>query len=157
AGAGNRRAAEASAPTGARLATGSPSASGAQAAGAQGAGAGAQPARIPGATAGTTTSASNMSAFSAADEQRLREMRQTFDTRMAALEARGAGVWGGREFAMAKTRSAESVGAHDAGNPRVAQERLATAMKLLDTVESKAPQALSAQVAAGEKALGAGQ
>jgi tetratricopeptide (TPR) repeat protein len=39
----------------------------------------------------------------------------------------------------------------------MAQERLATATKLLDTVESKAPQALSAQVAAGEQALGAGQ
>jgi len=58
---------------------------------------------------------------------------------------------------MAKTRAAESVGARDAGNPRVAQERLAAATKLLDTVESKAPQALSAQVAAGEQALGAGQ
>jgi tetratricopeptide (TPR) repeat protein len=84
-------------------------------------------------------------------------MRQAFDNRLAALEARGAGVWGGREFAMAKTRAAEAVGARDAGNPRMAQERLAAAMKLLDTVESKAPQALSAQVAAGEKALGAGQ
>jgi hypothetical protein len=93
----------------------------------------------------------------AADEQRLRQMRQSFDNRLASLEARGAGVWGGREFAMAKTRAAESVGARDAGNPRVAQERLATAVKLLDTVESKAPQALSAQVAAGEQALGAGQ
>jgi tetratricopeptide (TPR) repeat protein len=76
---------------------------------------------------------------------------------LAALEARGAGVWGGREFAMAKTRAAESVGAHDAGNPRVAQERLAAALKLLDVVESRASQALSAQVAAGEKALSAGQ
>ena len=93
----------------------------------------------------------------AVDEQHLRQMRQSFDNRLASLEARGAGVWGGREFAMAKTRAAESVGARDAGNPRVAQERLATAMKLLDTVESKAPQALSAQVAAGEQALGAGQ
>jgi tetratricopeptide (TPR) repeat protein len=93
----------------------------------------------------------------AGDEQHLRELRQTFDTRLAALEARGAGAWGGREFATAKIRAAESVGAHDAGNPRVAQERLAAATKLLDTVESKAPQALSAQVAAGEKALGTGQ
>jgi tetratricopeptide (TPR) repeat protein len=49
------------------------------------------------------------------------------------------------------------VGAHDAGNVRVAQERMAAALKLLDSVDSKAPQALSAQVAAGEKALGAGQ
>jgi serine/threonine protein kinase/tetratricopeptide (TPR) repeat protein len=91
------------------------------------------------------------------DDQRLRQLRQTFDTRLASLEARGAGVWGGREYAMAKTRAAESVGAHDAGNPRMAQERLATAMKLLDTVESRAPQAFAAQVAAGEQALGAGQ
>jgi serine/threonine protein kinase/tetratricopeptide (TPR) repeat protein len=106
----------------------------------------------------TSTTASNAApAASASDERRLREMRQTFDTRLAALEARGAGVWGGREFATAKIRAAESVGAHDAGNPRVAQERLAAAMKLLDTVEGKAPQALSAQVASGEKALVAGQ
>ncbi len=84
-------------------------------------------------------------------------MRQTFDSRISALEARGAGVWGGREFAMAKTRAAESVGAHDAGNPRLAQERLSVALKLLDTVESRAPQALSQQVAAGEKALSTGQ
>jgi len=84
-------------------------------------------------------------------------MRQLFDDRLAALEARGAGVWGGREYAMAKMRAAESVGAHDAGNPRMSQERLATASKLLDTVESKAPQALTTQVDAGEQALKAGQ
>ena len=109
-----------------------------------------QPAVSPAAT-------SSPPMFTPEDEQRLRGMRQAFDTRLATLESRGAGVWGGREFAMAKTRAAESVGARDAGNPRVAQERLATAMKLLDTVESRAPQALSAQVAAGEKALGTGQ
>jgi tetratricopeptide (TPR) repeat protein len=84
-------------------------------------------------------------------------MRQTFDNRLAALEARGAGVWGGPQFAAAKTRAAESVGARDAGNARLAQDRLSAALKLLDVVESKAPQALSAQVAAGETALGTGQ
>jgi hypothetical protein len=84
-------------------------------------------------------------------------MRQTFDSRISALEARGAGVWGGREFAMAKTRAAESVGAHDAGNPRLARERLSVASKLLDTVESRAAQALSQQVAAGANALSTGQ
>jgi tetratricopeptide (TPR) repeat protein len=110
----------------------------------------AQVAAIPAASTSSPPTA-------AADEQRLRQMRQSFDNRLASLEARGAGVWGGHEFAMAKTRAAESVGARDAGNPRVAEERLAAAMKLLDTVESKAPQALSAQVAAGEQALGAGQ
>ena len=117
------------------------------------------PSAKAGATAKSTHSVSSNSlpAFTADDEQRLRTMRQTFDNRLAALEARGAGVWGGHEFALAKTRAAEAVGARDAGNSRVSQERLTAAMKLLDTVDSKAPQALSTQVAAGEKALGAGQ
>ncbi len=104
-----------------------------------------------------TNTTSSAATPNAADEQHLRAMRQTFDSKLAALEARGAGVWGGREFATAKTRAAESVGAHDAGNSRLAQERLTSALKLLDTVESKAPQALTQQVAAGEKALVTGQ
>jgi len=95
--------------------------------------------------------------LTAAEEERLRGMRQLFDNRLAALEARGAGAWGGREYALAKQRAAESIGAHDAGNPRLSQDRLAAASKLLDTVEAKAPQAYSTQVAAGEQALGAGQ
>jgi serine/threonine protein kinase/tetratricopeptide (TPR) repeat protein len=95
--------------------------------------------------------------FTAAEEERLRGMRQLFDNRLAALEARGAGAWGGREYAQAKQRAAESIGAHDAGNPRVSQERLSAASKLLDVVEAKAPQAYSTEVAAGEQALGAGQ
>lgn len=102
-------------------------------------------------------SSSSSQPFTPAEEQRLRQMRQLFDARLAALEARGAGVWGGREYSLAKTRAAESVGAHDAGNPRVSQERLTAASKLLDIVESRAPQALTTQVAAGEQALKAGQ
>ena len=109
------------------------------------------------ATPVTTSAVNPTQPFTAAEEQRLRQMRQLFDDRLAALEARGAGVWGGREFAMAKTRAAESVGAHDAGNPRLSQERLTAASKFLDTVEARAPQALSTQVAAGEQALNAGQ
>jgi tetratricopeptide (TPR) repeat protein len=109
------------------------------------------------ASAATVASGAATAGPAVSNEQRLRDMRQTFDTRIAALEARGAGVWGGREFAMAKTRAAESVGAHDAGNARVAQEKLDAAMKLLDTVDGRAPQALSSQVAVGEKALGTGQ
>jgi len=73
------------------------------------------------------------------------------------LESRGAGVWGGREFATAKTRAAESVGAHDAGNTPLALDRLATASRLLDEVESGAPQAFAAQIVTGERALGTGQ
>ena len=90
-------------------------------------------------------------------EAKLQAARESFDRRLAALEARGAGVWGGPEFAMAKTRAAESVGAHDAGNTQIAQDRLTDASRLLDAVESRAPQALAAEVAAGQKALAAGQ
>ena len=88
---------------------------------------------------------------------KLQATRENFDRRLAALESRGAGVWGGAEFAMAKTRAAESVGASDGGNIRIAQERLADASHLLDQVESRASQALSEQIAAGQKALAAGQ
>jgi hypothetical protein len=103
------------------------------------------------AAAATTPSADGSS------EAKLQAAREKFDRRLAALETRGAGVWGGPEFGMAKTRAAESVGAHDAGNTQMAEERLADASQLLDQVESKAPQALAAQLAAGQKALAAGQ
>jgi hypothetical protein len=90
-------------------------------------------------------------------EAKFEAARASFDQRLAALETRGAGVWGGPEFGLAKNRAAESVGAHDAGNTQMAQERLADASTLLDHVESKAPQALADQIAAGQKALAAGQ
>jgi len=73
------------------------------------------------------------------------------------LETRGAGVWGGADFAAAKTRAAESVGAYDAGSLALAQQRLAQASGLLEAVERAAPAALTAQLAAGERALSAGQ
>jgi tetratricopeptide (TPR) repeat protein len=90
-------------------------------------------------------------------EAQLQTQRAAFDQRLAALETRDAGVWGGPEFAMAKMRAAESVGARDGGNTQIALDRLADASKLLDAVEAKAPQALAEQLAAGEKALAAGQ
>jgi eukaryotic-like serine/threonine-protein kinase len=83
--------------------------------------------------------------------------RTVFDRQLAALEGRGAGVWGGADFAAAKTRAAESVGAYDAGSLTLAQQRLAQASRLLDAVERAAPAALAAQLAAGERALAAGQ
>src|SRR6266853_1970603 len=83
--------------------------------------------------------------------------RAGFDRRLAVLETRGAGVWGGAEFAAAKTRAAESVGAYDAGSLALAQQRLAQAVRLLEAVERAAPAALTAQLAAGERALSAGQ
>jgi serine/threonine protein kinase len=83
--------------------------------------------------------------------------RVRFDRRLAVLETRGAGVWGGADFAAAKTRAAESVGAYDAGSLALAQQRLADAARLLGAVERAARAALAAQLAAGERALGAGQ
>jgi hypothetical protein len=87
----------------------------------------------------------------------LAQLRTSFDQRLAALEARGAGFWGGADYAKAKTRAAEAVGANDAGSPRLAEQRLNEAMSLLSTVESKASQTLSSQLSDGDRALAAGQ
>jgi tetratricopeptide (TPR) repeat protein len=103
------------------------------------------------ANGGTTSGAGS------SPEATFQTAREHFDQRLAALETRGAGVWGGPEFGLAKMRAAESVGAHDAGNTQMAESRLTDASKLLDQVESKAAQALSAQITAGQKALAAGQ
>lgn len=86
-------------------------------------------------------------------EASLKQMREEFDQKLNALDARNAGVWGGQDYAAAKVRAAESVGAHDGGNPRLAAERMGDAIRLLDAVETRAGQALAAQIAAGERAL----
>ena len=88
---------------------------------------------------------------------RLEADRARLDRRLAVLETRGAGVWGGADFAAAKTRAAESAGASDAGSLALAQQRLAEASRGLDAVERAAPAALAAQLAAGDRALAAGQ
>ncbi len=93
----------------------------------------------------------------ASREDRLKQNRAAFDQRLAALDARGAGVWGGADFAAAKTRAAESVGAHDAGSLSLAEERLNEALRLLGSVESRAAQNLATQLATGDRALAAGQ
>ena len=90
-------------------------------------------------------------------EQSLASSQAAFSSRLASLEKRGAGVWGGREFSDAKMLSAEAAGAHDAGDIELAQVRLSAASQLLDKVERRIPQALAAQLDAGEKALASGQ
>jgi tetratricopeptide (TPR) repeat protein len=90
-------------------------------------------------------------------EARVAAARAEFRRRLDSLEARGAGVWGGAEFASAKARAAESVGAYDAGNPKLAVERLQDALRFLRRVESKVPEALAAQLDAAERAFAAGQ
>jgi tetratricopeptide (TPR) repeat protein len=102
----------------------------------------------------------NAATLVAADREmqaRLDQARAQFKQRLASLEARAAGVWGGPDFAGAKARSAESVGAYDGGNSQLAAERLDDALRLLGRVEARAPQAHAAQIAAGERALDAGQ
>jgi eukaryotic-like serine/threonine-protein kinase len=96
-------------------------------------------------------------ATNVADENALQTERAEFDRRQAALEARGAQSWGGTDFAAARGRAAESVGAHDAGNLALARQRLGEASQLLDAVEHAAPAALAAQLDAGNRALNAGQ
>src|SRR5438132_8489858 len=85
---------------------------------------------------GTPAAGGAAAAFSA--------QRTVFDSRLAPLESRGAGVWGGADFAAAKTRAAESVGAYDAGSLTLAQQRLAQASGLLDAAQRAAPAALAA-------------
>ena len=90
-------------------------------------------------------------------ERKFKAARASFEARLASLETRGAGVWGGREFADAKMLSAESVGASDAGDIPLAQARLDASSELLDKVERRSGQALAAQLDTAEKALAAGQ
>lgn len=117
---------------------------------------GTPPAVVADATTPAQQEQQAVAAEDAASRQRLQELRTQFDRRLATLEQRGAGQWGGRNFATAKTRSAEAVGAADAGNPALAAERLGQAMSLLEAVEKRAPQALAAQLAAGDRAIEAG-
>jgi hypothetical protein len=75
------------------------------------------------------------------------------EQRITALEARGAGIWGGPDFGAAKSRAAESGGAHDPGSLAKAQTQMVEANQLLDNVEQAAPAALASELAAGERAL----
>jgi len=76
------------------------------------------------------------------------------EQRITALEARGAGIWAGEDFAAAKSRAAQAEGAHDAGSVASAQTQMVEANQLLDNVEQAAPAALASELAAGERALG---
>lgn len=90
-------------------------------------------------------------------EARFQQNRTQFEQRLAALDARGAGVWGGADFATAKSRGWESIGAHDAGSLTMAEKRLGEALRLLGNVESQASQTLATQLSTGDRALAAGQ
>jgi len=70
--------------------------------------------------------------------------RADFDQRFALLEARGAASWAAADLAKARTLAAESVGARDAGSLTLAQQRLADASSVLDSVERAASTAAAA-------------
>ena len=93
----------------------------------------------------------------AAAGARLQADRILLEQRITALDARGAAIWGGADFAAAKARIAESQGAHDAAGLSAAQQGLIQANQLLDNVEQAASAALASELAAGERALAAGQ
>ncbi len=65
--------------------------------------------------------------------------RAQFDQRFALIEARGAANWAAADLAKARQLAAESVGARDAGSIPLAQQRLAEASSLLDSIEQAAP------------------
>jgi eukaryotic-like serine/threonine-protein kinase len=116
----------------------------------------------PGTTASTaatpgTTATPAASSGNEAAQQSFNAAQASFNSRLASLDKRGAGIWGGREFTDARMLSAEAVGARDAGDLSLAQVRLSAASQLLDKVERRIPQALAAQLDAGQKALAAGQ
>jgi eukaryotic-like serine/threonine-protein kinase len=80
-------------------------------------------------------------AVSPAEEQKLEADRLALERRIATLEAEGALKWGGANFAAAKTRAAESVGARDGGSYALSEQRLTQASQLLDTLERATPAA----------------
>jgi tetratricopeptide (TPR) repeat protein len=65
--------------------------------------------------------------------------RAEFDRRFAFIEARGAANWAAPDLAKARALAAESVGARDAGSIPLAQQRLAEASSVLDSIERGAP------------------
>jgi len=76
-----------------------------------------------------------------------REKRAAFEQRCRARSARRR-LLGGPDFAAAKNRASESIGANDAGSPQLADKRLNEASRLLGLVESRATQAMNSQLAA---------
>ena len=106
-------------------------------------------------TAGPAPSgAPNMAAtVEASASAKLQADRILTEQRIKALEARGADVWGGPDFAAAKASAAEAAAAHEPAAVTAAEQHLTQAQPLLDNVEQAASAALAAQLSAGERAL----
>ncbi len=109
-----------------------------------------------GSTGDAALAAGVSSAPGAVTEDEVHAARSHFDARLAALDARNAGVWGGQAYAGAKAREAEAIGADEAGSTSLAAQKLAEGERLLGEVEQSAPSALAAELASGERELKAG-
>ncbi len=93
------------------------------------------------------------------DRERVAELLAESDAlakRVAALDQRGAALWGGEPFARAKATSAEIAGAIEQPDLPAAAIALDSLRKLVAKIESEAPAALEAQLAAASRALAAG-
>lgn len=86
----------------------------------------------------------------------LNAARADFEKRATDLEGRGVAVWDGADFAAAQMQAAESSGAAAAGGVTIALQHMNRAQQLLASVAQKEPQALAAQLKAGDAALAAG-
>ena len=105
-----------------------------------------------------TVAPSNMAGtVDASARARLQADRILLEQRLTALDARGAGTWGGADFAAARAADGEAAEAHDAASIASAEEHVAQAGQLLDRVEQAAPAALVSELAAGDRALSDGQ
>jgi serine/threonine protein kinase/tetratricopeptide (TPR) repeat protein len=113
------------------------------------------PRGLPGG-AGTATQAPPPSAAATLQASALAQLKADhilIEQRISALEARGASIWAGVDFAAAKARAAEADAAHDPGTLARAQTQIVEANQLLDNIERAAPEALASELAAGQRAL----
>jgi eukaryotic-like serine/threonine-protein kinase len=88
---------------------------------------------------------------------RFNSARADFNERAAALEGRGVAAWDGADLSAAQMQAAEASGAAAAGGVDIALQHLDQASQLLANAAKKAPQALAAELKAGDAALAAGQ
>jgi tetratricopeptide (TPR) repeat protein len=116
---------------------------------------GGAPAAAPPAARDATTAA--------AEDRRKRELAAVaaavakYSATVMDLEARGAGIWGGADFAAAKAQRPSAQPPIDAEDLPRFIERVEAATAMLDKVEAAAPAALEAQLRAGREALEGGQ
>ena len=111
----------------------------------------AAPPAAPAAAAPTPKPQVDAAALAQLDSQRADLQKQAAD-----LDARGAAAWDGTEYSAAQLQLAEANGAAAAGGIAIALQHLSQAQQLLTHVAQKEPQALAAQLKAGDTALAAG-